>query len=700
MNNLKGNGHDHKMRCSFTVVALVLQPAASVGERPCHGDAITPWHTLISGASQWPIPWSSMTSFTVTKSAGLQSLPIEVEVTAVRLDSDDPNRPWNPNSLSASNCPFVAIVNTQFSYTDGCCAGCRCPQPQPATMSYGVRITASNATVLSTGDPGGVSLHLSHTCWDELPPPDATPTGAAASLRAAPLPLMLACGVALAFSAAAGLGRRDGQSGARAPVPLLSLLLAVAVVGLSAHAASAAPPGTPGVQPPHNARRLSGAGTSLASCPDRGRCPSFGAGSTVQVIVYYHHGGQAPGAAAGTPSANVTVVEASAGGGPVVVRTANLPAPGAACEEQRSWSSGVTIGRPLVNRTAALEATHSGAAGATGAATIVPAVAWVQQGSGVFARNSVLLRMQQRFFQQYFPTVSVRTANGRGANSPPTTATATTAAAAAAAPADLPPPFPLPHLLSPAHWVAVQQAEHASVAAFNRVSLELMELGAPLRLLAQAQGAALEEVGHAEMAGALAALLNATAGHAAGAGGGAAGAKGGFNAAPDRWGLLYVPVALPMRGLMQHAAGAADAAGIADGGAGAGVQLAAVLAAAYREGVEGEGRAAEQAAVELAGVSHWQHAAGCAQGTGTTGAGASASASASMQWHCAAAAAVAHVLRAVAEEEATHAQLAADTVRWGVGTFAGGAAEARAALGEAVFAFATAAPAAGTIAEQ
>lgn len=50
------------------------------------------------------------------------------------------------------------------------------------------------------------------------------------------------------------------------------------------------------------------------------------------------------------------------------------------------------------------------------------------------------------------------------------------------------------------HWAHQARGEHASVAAFNRLSLELLQLGAPAELLAQVQQAALDEVHHAREA--------------------------------------------------------------------------------------------------------------------------------------------------------------------------------------------------------
>jgi len=54
------------------------------------------------------------------------------------------------------------------------------------------------------------------------------------------------------------------------------------------------------------------------------------------------------------------------------------------------------------------------------------------------------------------------------------------------------------------HYRAVAAAEHASVASFARVSLQLMALGAPADLVASAHAAALDEVEHARMTFALA----------------------------------------------------------------------------------------------------------------------------------------------------------------------------------------------------
>lgn len=57
-------------------------------------------------------------------------------------------------------------------------------------------------------------------------------------------------------------------------------------------------------------------------------------------------------------------------------------------------------------------------------------------------------------------------------------------------------------------WLRMAQLEHASVAAFARLTLELMACGAPADLLAAVQQAALDEVGHAEGCFAVAARLS------------------------------------------------------------------------------------------------------------------------------------------------------------------------------------------------
>lgn len=55
-----------------------------------------------------------------------------------------------------------------------------------------------------------------------------------------------------------------------------------------------------------------------------------------------------------------------------------------------------------------------------------------------------------------------------------------------------------------AHWSDVAALEHASIGSFARFSLQLMALGAPSDLLADAQRAALDEIEHARIAYALA----------------------------------------------------------------------------------------------------------------------------------------------------------------------------------------------------
>jgi hypothetical protein len=55
------------------------------------------------------------------------------------------------------------------------------------------------------------------------------------------------------------------------------------------------------------------------------------------------------------------------------------------------------------------------------------------------------------------------------------------------------------------HWTRAMREEHASVAAFARLSLQLMALGAPPELLRRTHAAALDEVDHARRCAALAA---------------------------------------------------------------------------------------------------------------------------------------------------------------------------------------------------
>ncbi len=64
-------------------------------------------------------------------------------------------------------------------------------------------------------------------------------------------------------------------------------------------------------------------------------------------------------------------------------------------------------------------------------------------------------------------------------------------------------------------WIGIAVAEHASIAEFNRIALELLRFGAPERLLVSAQAAALDEARHARRCFALA---SAYAGEARGPG--------------------------------------------------------------------------------------------------------------------------------------------------------------------------------------
>jgi hypothetical protein len=59
------------------------------------------------------------------------------------------------------------------------------------------------------------------------------------------------------------------------------------------------------------------------------------------------------------------------------------------------------------------------------------------------------------------------------------------------------------------HWLEMASLEHASVGSFARFTLQLLALGAPSELLARAQQAALDEVEHAKLAYAMAAVLGA-----------------------------------------------------------------------------------------------------------------------------------------------------------------------------------------------
>lgn len=62
-----------------------------------------------------------------------------------------------------------------------------------------------------------------------------------------------------------------------------------------------------------------------------------------------------------------------------------------------------------------------------------------------------------------------------------------------------------------ARWLEIARYEHASVAAFARVSLELMTVGAPPALVEGCHRAALDEIGHARLALDLARTLGAEA---------------------------------------------------------------------------------------------------------------------------------------------------------------------------------------------
>lgn len=62
-----------------------------------------------------------------------------------------------------------------------------------------------------------------------------------------------------------------------------------------------------------------------------------------------------------------------------------------------------------------------------------------------------------------------------------------------------------------AQWLEIARYEHASVAAFARVSLELMAVGAPPALIEGCHRAALDEIGHARLALDLARTLGADA---------------------------------------------------------------------------------------------------------------------------------------------------------------------------------------------
>ncbi|MCB9778177.1 MAG: ferritin-like domain-containing protein [Alphaproteobacteria bacterium] len=75
-------------------------------------------------------------------------------------------------------------------------------------------------------------------------------------------------------------------------------------------------------------------------------------------------------------------------------------------------------------------------------------------------------------------------------------------------------PAPVPASLVPVlaeHWRRAGRMEHASVAAFARFSLALLHHGAPPDLVADAQRAALDEVGHARLCYGLAQALDGQA---------------------------------------------------------------------------------------------------------------------------------------------------------------------------------------------
>jgi len=193
-------------------------------------------------------------------------------------------------------------------------------------------------------------------------------------------------------------------------------------------------------------------------------------------------------------------------------------------------------------------------------------------------------------------------------------------------------PFPEPDLLTAEHWVEVARGEYASVAAFNRFSLELMRIGAASSLLAWAQKAAMEEVGHAEQAFALAATLNQSE---------------------------TVPKAAKMVEL--------------DSVPAIRTSLEEVLLAVYNEGCIAEARAAEKAAAQLSAVQTWlMSEPTCNKG----GAGAGAT------WECAAAEQVKVVLQLIATEEAGHAELSWRTMEWGLTQLS--VDDAREKLGESV----------------
>jgi hypothetical protein len=59
-----------------------------------------------------------------------------------------------------------------------------------------------------------------------------------------------------------------------------------------------------------------------------------------------------------------------------------------------------------------------------------------------------------------------------------------------------------------AEWARAAQAEHASIASFARFTLQLLAVGAPAELVADAQRAALDEIAHASRAFAIASVYS------------------------------------------------------------------------------------------------------------------------------------------------------------------------------------------------
>jgi len=113
-----------------------------------------------------------------------------------------------------------------------------------------------------------------------------------------------------------------------------------------------------------------------------------------------------------------------------------------------------------------------------------------------------------------------------------------------------------------AYWREVAAMEHASVASFGRVALELLRHGAPADLVARCHEAALDEVRHAQLANGLVAAMTG---------------------APEGPGALPLPPMLPLA-----------------------TDLADIAAAVVREGCIGETLASVEAAARL------RHARGAA----------------------------------------------------------------------------------------